>query len=1008
MTTFFLDSLFASAKAHWISQLKKPILLISEESSDLFADLTFFLKKPPLELLPEDSSLDLRGARLDAIRLWDSHKGVLLASTKALFDPIPLPEEIDQRSFEVGMAISPQAIASLLEEAGFQKSKSVQDKGQYAHRGAIVDFFPISLKEPYRLECSSKSLISIRSFDPSSQRSLQEVSSISFLNHSKPPCHSLFSILTEDTLLVINDPALVEERLLLLKESLSPLFKKVKETYLLFSTPFDQQISPSFLGKNFFSFDLCLHSFEATRLDHSYRPIEQLFSIEESAVEIHSSSFQGCSIHLLASSEREKRFFFDHFPDLPKHASIEEGYLSSGLFFEKELYLPYTEWSKKRKVHRHLWRMHHHGISSETHTFQPGELVVHLQNGIGRFVGFEKKINHQQEIDEFLVVEYQAKSLLYVPLSQAHLLTPYVAPKEEKPTLHALGSQKWIQARARAETAILGYAKELLERAAARTIQGGFRFPEDGEEMRAFEAEFPYQETEDQKKAIEDVKRDMQSGEAMDRLICGDVGYGKTEVALRAAAKAVLDGHKQVAFLVPTTLLAIQHFELFTERLRSFPVQVALVSSLGKKKEAKQILDEVKEGKVDILIGTHRLLSQDVAFQNLGLMIIDEEHRFGVRAKEWLKKMAVNVACLTLSATPIPRTLYFSLVELRKMSVINSPPSERLPVQIQVTERDDLLIQRALFREFSRGGQVYFLHNRIETIEEVQKWLSSLIPSIRISIVHGQMAPDSVEERFHQFKNRQIDLLIATTIIENGIDMPNANTIFVDHADSFGLADLYQLKGRVGRSDRTAYAYFLISKNKRLTEVSQERLQAMLEAPSYGGGLSIALKDLKIRGAGDLLGEKQSGHFLSIGFHLYCKLLKKTVHALRNHKPLVLEEMRLETSYPAKIPQSYLQEETLRLEIYQKIGQIDSLEEAKELFDEIKDRFGPLPEELLNLYLLTRLKLIGTNRKVSSMKITQNSVLLVYKGQSFSYPALKSLHQYEEWLGSLAIGRKVS
>jgi transcription-repair coupling factor (superfamily II helicase) len=460
----------------------------------------------------------------------------------------------------------------------------------------------------------------------------------------------------------------------------------------------------------------------------------------------------------------------------------------------------------------------------------------------------------------------------------------------------------------------------------------------------------------------------MQSQKAMDRLICGDVGYGKTEVAMRAAFKAVCEGKKQVAVLVPTTVLALQHFETFCDRMANYPLIIKVLSRFQSSKEIKEALQMAAEGKVDILIGTHRIVSKDVTFQNLGLIIIDEEQRFGVRAKEHLKTLKTGVDCLTLTATPIPRTLYLSLIGAREISIINTPPQDRLPIKSIIAERDPAVIHNALVRELSRDGQAFFIHNRVESIHQVGEELQKLLPEAKIVIGHGQMSSDELDTVFHAFKSGEADILLSTTIVENGIDIPNANTILIDRADQFGIADLYQLRGRVGRWNRPAYTYFLAPKGKTLTEPSFKRLHALVESQGYGGGMKIAMRDLEMRGAGDILGVQQSGHIASIGFHLYCKLLKRTIAALQTHKDPSFHETKLEFPYNACLPDTYLPETSLRLEIYHRLGEVTSLKETDDILDELKDRFGTPPPPVLFLHHLTRIRLLASQKRYTLVK----------------------------------------
>ena len=587
----------------------------------------------------------------------------------------------------------------------------------------------------------------------------------------------------------------------------------------------------------------------------------------------------------------------------------------------------------------------------------------------------EKQINHLGKETEFLTLQYAETSRLFVPLSQAYLVSRYIGSSEQPPSLSQLGGKRWQAVRANAQAQIVGYANELLQLYAERAVQGGHRYPPDGDIMIQFEQDFPYTETQDQVLAIQALKEDMISERAMDRLICGDVGYGKTEVAMRAAFKAVADGKRQVAVLVPTTVLAVQHYESFSQRMSGFPVNVGVVSRFHSAKEVRETLEKVKTGKIDILIGTHRILSEDVHFKNLGLIIIDEEQRFGVKAKEHLKKFKANADCLTLSATPIPRTLYMSLVHARDMSVINTPPQDRLPIRTIIAETEPELIQNAIMRELARGGQAFYIHNRVESLYTHADHIQKLVPTAKIGIVHGQMDPDAVDEIFHKFKQGELNLLFATTIIENGIDISNANTILIDRADTYGLADLYQLRGRVGRWNRSAYAYFLIPKNASLPEPARKRLNALVEAGGYGGGMKIAMRDLEIRGAGDIRGIQQSGQVSAVGFHLYCKMLKRAIDALKKQVPITFNETKMEFGFDARLPEDYINEVSLRMELYHRLGDASTLTEVDELLAEMKDRFGEPPTPVIWLYHLTRIRAFAAANHFSLLKFSNLSFL---------------------------------
>jgi transcription-repair coupling factor (superfamily II helicase) len=749
------------------------------------------------------------------------------------------------------------------------------------------------------------------------------------------------------------------------------------------------------VGRKFYTDPSTTQSLTFTLFDHTFSSHlihPPLYSVAD-YFELQSPSLEGQQIELsqkleginqfhiyfTASTQLEEESMKRYF-DLSKIGSYssKQGYLTSSIVIEetKTVLLSQAEFFRRYKITRKKWRNTYHTPVSDYHQMDVGDYVVHFQSGVGKFLGIEKQKNHLGQDSEFLILEYAQNSKLFVPISQAHLVSRYIGIHEEKPELHTLGTAKWAKAKTLAQQAIIGYAKDLLQMQAERELSGGFVYPEDSLEMKAFEDEFPYQETDDQLKAIDELKIDMKSPKSMDRLLCGDVGYGKTEVAMRAAFKAVIDGKKQVAVLVPTTILAIQHYESFKARMESFGVIVDVVCRFKSTKEIKRTLEKLHAGSIDILIGTHRLLSQDVLFKDLGLIIIDEEQRFGVRAKEKLKKIKIGVDCLTMTATPIPRTLYFSLINAKELSVINSPPHDRLPIRTIICDRDDTIIQQALLRELSRDGQAYYIHNRVETIFGEAEKIQKLLPQSKISVAHGQMDADSIDQAFHAFKQGSSDILVATSIVENGIDIANANTIIIDHAEQFGISDLYQLRGRVGRHNKPSYAYFMTPKFQRLQESTQKRLKALVESSGYGGGMKLAMLDLEIRGAGDILGTQQSGHVSSIGFHLYCKLLKKTMDALKRKKPTTFLETKLEFPFIAKIPDYYIPDTSIRLEFYHRLGEATSHEEVDLIMDELKDRFGKIPVEAEWLKSLTKIKIKASEKGITLIKFEKLSLVI--------------------------------
>ncbi|EPF46391.1 transcription-repair coupling factor [Treponema vincentii F0403] len=606
----------------------------------------------------------------------------------------------------------------------------------------------------------------------------------------------------------------------------------------------------------------------------------------------------------------------------------------------------------------------------------PGDYVVHVNYGIGQFKGIErvKALGHERDYINLL---YAQDETVFIPIEQANLVQRYIGNEGEAPRLDIIGSKAWENRKNKVKKSVEDIADKLIDLYSRRKAAAGFAFAKDNEWQTAFEAAFPYEETEDQLTCIADVKTDMEKPVPMDRLICGDVGYGKTEIAMRAAFKAVMSG-KQAAFLAPTTILAEQHFETFQERFQKFPVKLARLSRFVSKAEQKKVLNQLKNGELDIVIGTHRVIQKDVQFKDLGLMIVDEEQRFGVKDKERLKQMKTNIDCLSLSATPIPRTLHISLLKIRDMSLLTTPPQNRRPVETVISPFDSERIAQAIRFEVDRGGQVFYLHNRVESLEETRYKIQQLIPEVLIDIAHGQMSATELEDIFRRFNMGGFHVLIATTIIENGIDIPNANTIIIDRADMYGVSQLYQLRGRVGRSDRKAYAYLLYPENKALSEVAMKRLQVISDFTELGSGFKIAMKDMEIRGAGNLLGKEQSGDIYSVGFDLYLRLLEEAVERLQNAGYEPETEPVIELEYTGFIPDSYIRVPETKMEIYKKIAAVRTAEELDRLYAELSDRFGPAPEEAESLLSLAEIKIICAKLAIASLKERNGTVRITF------------------------------
>jgi transcription-repair coupling factor (superfamily II helicase) len=967
---------------------------IAQLAPDLAVEFPSWETLPGEEIAP---SPDIIGKRMEAFHTLLTKKGpsIVLCPIASFLQKVPAMETLSPllTLWKKGATIPFDAIPQKLTDLGYKRAPVVSDKGEFAIRGGIVDLFPASSQDPYRIDFFGDEIDAIRTFDPIGQKSIDKVDSFFLSPAQELPllqkAARLISIAEylKDPLLFWDDVLAIEDAYVAMKNmpgakspfffALADLLKKLDAQHIFCSASkleelsAEHKISRATQTKYFqpVSFDALALHFEAIRYFHPLHKVANYFAPvdateEEASLLDHFHPDKNLSLILINANETEEEEIKKQLANttLPKETHFERGFLTSG-FVIADLPLAVisnADITHKARIRRQKWRGTYHTPAAEFHQLEPGDLVVHFHSGIGKYLGIEKQVNHLGVETEFLTLQYAEKAKLFVPFSQAHLVSRYIGTKEEPPSLSQLGSKRWQTVRQNAQAQIVGYANDLLRLYAERAAHKSAVYPPDSDLMQQFENDFPYEATSDQLSAVAAIKEDFQSGKTMDRIICGDVGYGKTEVAMRAALKTVLDGGEQVAVLVPTTVLAMQHFETFVDRMRGFPIKIDVVSRFRTVKQIKATLENVENGQVDILIGTHRILSKDVKFKNLGLLIIDEEQRFGVRAKEHLKHLKVGARCLTMSATPIPRTLYMSLISARDMSVISTPPQDRLPIKTIIAETDNELIANALLREFARGGQAFFIHNRVESIYEKASAIQKLVPAARVGIVHGQMDTDDIDTIFHQFKTGALDLLFATTIVESGIDIPNANTILIDRADTYGLADLYQLRGRVGRWNRSAYAYFLIPKNAKLPEVTRKRLNALVESSGYGGGMKIAMRDLEIRGAGDILGLQQSGQVSTIGFHLYCKLLKRAIDAIKKQKAITFEETKLEFSYDARLPETYINEVSLRMELYYRFGESSSYAEIDELYAELLDRFGEPPEPVQWLYHLTRIRIFAT------------------------------------------------
>ncbi|MCL2480743.1 MAG: transcription-repair coupling factor [Spirochaetaceae bacterium] len=675
----------------------------------------------------------------------------------------------------------------------------------------------------------------------------------------------------------------------------------------------------------------------------------------------------GYSVYIFSSSDYQRMRIENIFKDFDVNVIFAS--ISSGFVFPKLKIIAINEneiFGRKKRIPLSVKKSKSKAIDSFIE-LNPGDYIVHVNYGIGKFLGIDRIKAAGTERD-YIQLEYADEETIFIPIEQVNLVQRYIGSEGGTPHLDRLGGKSWEARKNKVKQAAEDIAQKLINIYSKRKSAKGFAFPKDNDWQVEFEAAFPFEETEDQLISVNEIKADMESPMPMDRLLCGDVGYGKTEVAMRASFKAASAG-KQVAYLAPTTILVDQHFENFKERFKSYPINIAMLSRFVKKREQKKIIKNIKDGNIDIVIGTHRLLQKDVEFKNLGLMITDEEQRFGVKDKERMKEMKASIDCLALSATPIPRTLHMSLLKIRDMSVLKTPPHNRRPIETSVQEFNEETVVTAIQKEINRGGQVYYLHNKIETLDNVRLFLQKLMPEIIVETAHGKMDANEIEDVMRRFIQHGVHVLVSTTIIENGIDIPNVNTIIIDRADMYGISQLYQLRGRVGRSDRIAYAYLLYPERRALTELAMKRLQIISDNTELGSGFKIALKDLEVRGAGNLLGKQQSGEIASVGFDMYLRLIDEAVRELEKDKEQEeAPEVYLELTYSGFIPDTYIKDQLEKMEIYKSIAAVSSQEELDRLYGELEDRFGPIPDEVESLMSLAEIKIICKKLFISSLK----------------------------------------
>ncbi len=967
-------NLHSSAASYYIGKLsfeKNRILVVApeEEAQNLFREVATFTQAfflPSWDVAPESGlspSVSVLKDRLKTCEALINRKQfVIIATCAGLLQGVCSPDWFLEAVQVIvkGAEIDRDELAQQLVNMGYNRVDVVESPGGFSVKGDVVDVFPVNLDVPVRIELWGDEVESIRRFDPATQRSISEINSVTIYPFKEENLVPLEEITDFDLAVCYDMEALESE-----KEDAEFWMEKSLEL-----PPFDIELG-TFEGER----PKVETGFLADAALKGERRIEFVVSRVR---ELLKSGFTGFIVVPEDRVEAIRQLFLERGltarPSVFKKGLVRTGlyiipgFLREGFIWHEEGVFLLTEreiFGKRKRARRPKRKRERGELISSLLSLSSGDYVIHKEHGIGRFLGLKKKV-----VDgitrEFAAIEYRDGDILYVPVDRLNNIQKYIGAEVEPPRIDKLGGSTWRRAKEKVKKEIEKFVQELLELQAKRTLAKGFAFSPDTPWQREFEESFPYEETPDQLKAIEEVKRDMEEEKPMDRLICGDVGFGKTEVAMRAAFKAVMDG-KQVAVLVPTTVLAEQHYETFKERFKDYPITIEVLNRFKPPKKQKEIVEGLKAGKIDIVIGTHRLLSSDVSFKDLGLLIIDEEHKFGVRQKEKLKELKANVDVLMLSATPIPRTLNMALSGLKDISVIETPPEGRNPIKTFVSTYKRETLKKAITRELKRGGKVFVVQNRIEGLEELANTIKILCPQARVEVAHGKMKGSELEKVMYRFVKGETDVLVSTAIVESGLDIPNANTLIVVGAEKFGLAQLYQLRGRVGRGNELAFAYFLVTPGT-LTEEAKKRLKALQEFSELGSGLRLALRDMEIRGVGNILGKEQSGHIAGVGLEEYLNMLEETVNRLRGTLKEAEIEPQISVLFEAYIPDHYIPDENVKMAIYKRLMSA-ALDEIEEMKEEMKDRFGQMPKEVEGLIWLSTLKALA--KKLGIVKLQQ-------------------------------------
>jgi transcription-repair coupling factor (superfamily II helicase) len=909
---------------------------------------------------------------------------IIVTHLRAFANNVVSNKSIDNSSLNlrVGDKFDSTKIAETLVDAGYIRTTSIALPGEFTIRGEVVEIFAFSEEDPIRIYADWDDIDKIATFDPLTQETIKQLHKISISMLEKEDDiefthidsyinpHDYFAFIG-DIRLQTSYKSLMTEAKSLYREAYHQDQNIPMPESLLFNFPeFYENVKNKFTLADLKDDERLIYNYDVDGPRSFFGDFTRVKG------ELKSRFDMGWSIYVFTSNAVQKQRLQQMLKEFDKLVFLD--YEISGGFSIPSMRImaicEYEMFGRRKQIIKTL----QHTKSSPLDSFvdlKEGDYVVHVNYGIGKFIKIDRVKSFDRERD-YIKIAYASGDNIYVPIEQANLVQRYVGSKGNAPKLDKIGSKVWENKKAKARKSAEDLASYLIKLYAKRKASVGFSFDKDNEMQMQFEAMFPYQETPDQLNCIDDIKLDMESSTAMDRLVCGDVGFGKTEIAFRAAFKAVMSG-KQVAFLAPTTILAEQHYNNFMERIQDFPINVALMSRVIPKKEQKKTLVRLAEGGVDVLFGTHRILQKDILYKDLGLLVIDEEQRFGVKDKERIKTIRASIDSLALSATPIPRTLYMSLLKIRDMSLLKTPPVSRRSIDTHIEGFDLGVITRAIREEIDRGGQIFYLHNRIESLEMVVKMLQEELPDVIIEYAHGQMEPKVLEDTMRRFVHEGIQVLVSTTIIENGIDIPNVNTIIIDRADQYGISQLYQLRGRVGRSEREAHAYLLYPEYKALSEIAVKRLKTIGENTGLGSGFKVAMKDMEIRGAGNLLGKQQSGQLATVGLDMYIRLLDEEINKLRaNNQDELDSEVFLELDYTGFIPDSFIKDTSIKFEIYKKIAAVNTDEELQTLSSEIADRFGNPPEEVLNLLYIAELKIVCRKLKIVHLAERKGRVVI--------------------------------